>query len=345
MNTPSVTVLILNYNGIRYLKRFLPSVLGTRYPYFDVVVADNASTDGSQVYLRECYPQVTLLEFAENFGFADGNNRALQACKGDYIVLLNSDVEVHPGWLSPLVHLAEENPKVAAIQPKILAENNRGSFEYAGAAGGFIDMLGYAFCRGRVLQHTELDLGQYDSPKPVFWATGACLFLRAATIRQTGLFDPRYFAHYEEIDLCWRLQNSGFEVWVQPNSVVYHVGGGTLPQGSPRKTFLNFRNSLATLWKNLPPEERAWKLVVRLGLDWVAAAKELATGKPKIAAAILKAHWGFVQLLDEAAPSWVTPTVRKPMKELSGVFEGSILWRVIVRKQTKFSDLPSKRFF
>jgi GT2 family glycosyltransferase len=340
---PGVTVVILNWNGQHYLERFLPTVLSTAYPNLHILVADNASTDDSVSFLRAHFPSVQVVVFAQNWGFAEGNNRALHHCHTPYVVLLNSDVEVPPNWLQPLVQLAESNPRIGAIQPKILWHKKPEMLEYAGAAGGFIDELGYAFCRGRMLGRLEPDTQQYNTATPIFWATGACLFLRSAAVAETGLFDPTYFAHYEEIDFCWRLQLHGWQVWAQPASTVLHVGGGTLPQGSPRKTYLNFRNSLLTLYKNLPARERLWKLPLRFLLDYVAASIELLNGKPGIAWQILRAQGGFLRLKRVARASRKS-IPHKPMRALSGVYGGLMLVSFYIRKRKRFSQLPDTRF-
>jgi len=249
---PSVAVVILNYNGRTYLERFLPSVLRSTYPRLEVVVADNRSTDGSLDFLRTQHPSVRILANPSNEGFAQGYNTALAQVSAEISVLLNSDVEVEPGWIEPVVALMAGDERIAACQPKILDWNAPDRFEYAGAAGGWIDSFGYPFSRGRVFDTCERDTGQYDDPAPVFWATGAAMFVRTAVFLAHGGFDPYFFAHQEEIDLCWRLQRAGYRIYACPASVVRHVGGGTLPQGNPRKTYLNFRNNLVMLWKNLP---------------------------------------------------------------------------------------------
>jgi hypothetical protein len=340
---PGVTVLILNWNGQHHLERFLPSVLATDYPNLHVLVADNASTDGSVAWVQKHFPQVQLVVFEQNWGFAEGNNRAWPYATTPYVVLLNSDVEVPPGWLWPLVRRAEAQPTIGALQPKILWQKKPEMLEYAGAAGGYMDVLGYAFCRGRLLGVLEPDQHQYDDAVPVFWATGAALFLRCSAVEQTGLFDTTYFAHYEEIDLCWRLQLYGWQVWAEPASYVLHVGGGTLPQGSPRKTYLNFRNSLLTLYKNLPPRERWWKLATRFLLDYVAATVELATGKPRIAWAILRAQNGFLRLKKEARVRRKS-LPSKPLRTLPGVYRGLLLTAFYLRKRKRFSQMPPQRF-
>ena len=285
--------MILNYNGKTFLERFLPSVKASTYAHLHIVVADNASTDDSLTFLRSTHPDVEILINKTNEGFAKGYNTALRQVKADIFVLLNSDVEVTPNWIEPIVALMVSDKSIAACQPKILDWNNRTRFEYAGAAGGWVDRYGYPFCRGRIFSHCETDHGQYDTVEPVFWASGAAMFVRAAIFHEMGGFDDFFFAHQEEIDLCWRMQLSGYRVFACPASVVYHVGGGTLPQGNPKKTFLNFRNNLIMLYKNYRADERIWKIPYRLGLDAISAWKNLATGNSAYFIAVLKSHIAF----------------------------------------------------
>ncbi|MCR6720362.1 MAG: glycosyltransferase family 2 protein [Chitinophagaceae bacterium] len=290
---PTVAIVILNWNGRKVLEQFLPSVVRTGYAAHTVYVADNASTDDSIPWLQQHYPQVKLIAMDENRGYAGGYNKALQQVEADYFVLLNSDVEVDAGWLEPMVQLLESDPDIAACQPRVRAYLQRDHFEYAGAAGGWIDKFGYPFCRGRVFDHIEKDLNQYTDTRPVFWATGAALFVRANAFKKVGGLDEYFFAHQEEIDLCWRLQLAGYHIYVCGDSLVYHLGGGTLPQGSPRKTYLNFRNNLIMLWKNLPWQQRCWKMPIRFTLDAVVAWKELFKGNGATFKAVVKAHFGF----------------------------------------------------
>ena len=259
----------------------------------EVLVADNGSTDDSVSFLQTAYPQVRVVKHGHNWGFTEGNNRTLPHIKTPYVVLLNSDVEVTPGWLEPLQSLMDADPKIAAVQPKIRAYNDKEHFEYAGASGGYIDYLGYPFCRGRVFDVLEKDEGQYDDAREVFWATGACCMLRMSVLEEIGLFEPSFFAHMEEIDFCWRAHNFGYKVMVEPASTVYHVGGGTLPQGNPRKTFFNARNGLALLYKNLPKGTVLPTILKRLLLDGVWGIRSMLTGDLKTPIAIIKAHFAF----------------------------------------------------
>ena len=289
-----VAVIILNWNGEKLLREYLPSVIETTDTSIaDIIVADNGSTDSSVELLRKEFPQVKLLKFKENYGFAEGYNRAIKETNYPYTVLLNSDVATTQGWINTLFDYMEANPNVGACQPKIRAYTNKSYFEYAGAAGGFIDSNGYPYCRGRIFDSVEEDNGQYDEVIPVFWATGAALMVRSELYLGVGGLDKDFFAHMEEIDLCWRILLTGSEIMAVPQSVVYHLGGGSLPASNPRKTYLNFRNNLLMLHKNLPDATRGKKLFVRRLLDTVAWAKFMATFDFKNANAILNAHNDF----------------------------------------------------
>lgn len=290
-------IVILNWNGASMLRRFLPSVLRhTTLPDCQVIVTDNGSTDDSLTVLRDEFPQVQVLPLPQNYGFAEGYNRALDAIDAQYCVLLNSDVAVTADWLAPLLDYLDAHPDTAAVQPKIRAFNNPERFEHAGAAGGEIDILGYPFCRGRILDRVETDMGQYDTVADCFWATGACLCLRTTCYKELGGLDADFFAHMEEIDLCWRMQSRGFRVACIPQSVVYHLGGGSLPYGNPRKTFLNFRNNLLMLYKNVPTARLLWLMPLRCALDWVAALNDLLHGRLDNARAIIRARRDYHRL-------------------------------------------------
>ncbi len=334
---PSVAVVILNYNGRDYLERFLPSVLRSTYPRLEVVVADNRSTDGSLDFLRARHPSVRILENPANQGFAQGYNTALAQVTADVSVLLNSDVEVEPGWIEPVVALMATDERIAACQPKILDWNAPDRFEYAGAAGGWIDSFGYPFSRGRVFDTCERDTGQYDDPAPVFWATGAAMFVRTAVFLAHGGFDPYFFAHQEEIDLCWRLQRAGYRIYACPASVVRHVGGGTLPQGNPRKTYLNFRNNLVMLWKNLPLRERWWRIPARLALDAVSAWKNLLTGHPDYFTAVARAHASLFAWALRHRRQALMPIRREG--PLDGRYRGCLVWDYFIRGRRTFREI------
>ena len=287
----NVAVVILNWNGAHHLRTYLPSVVDYT-PGAQLIVADNGSTDDSRSVV-DSFAMVTWLQLTKNYGFAEGYNRALAQVNADVFVLLNSDVRVTPGWLDAPLGLLQSQVRVAAVQPKILADAKPSHYEYAGASGGFLDALGYPYCRGRVFDTLEVDNGQYDEPRGIHWASGACCFVRADAWRAVNGFDGSYFAHMEEIDLCWRLRGLGYEVWSAPASHVYHLGGGSLAYGSPRKTYLNFRNSLTTLLKNEPGSAAYFKLIARTALDAVACAKFLVAMQPRAALAVLRAHAAF----------------------------------------------------
>lgn len=270
-----LAIVILNWNGKKMLKQYLPVAMRYSSAQAKIIVADNASTDGSVAMLKEDFPEVEILSLNKNYGFAEGYNQALKMVDAEYYLLLNSDVRVTENWLTPLLIYMDEHSDVAACQPKLLSVSNPKCFEYAGAAGGFIDRLGYPFCRGRVFDIVEEDHGQYDSIADIMWATGACLLIRSKDYWDAGALDGRFFAHNEEIDLCWRLRLLGRKIVCIPNSVVYHVGGGTLPKSNPMKTFLNFRNNLTMLYKNLPDEELKTVMRFRFFLDYLAAWQTL----------------------------------------------------------------------
>lgn len=335
-----VAIVILNWNGEKMLRKFLPSVI-EHSPQAQVYVADNASTDGSMALMEACFPSVKTIVLDRNWGFAEGYNKALAEVDAEYFVLLNSDIEVTPRWLEPLVAFMDTNNDVAACQPKLLSETKRDSFEYAGASGGFIDRYGYPFCRGRIFDVVEIDNGQYDDVCDIFWATGACLMVRSEDYWKAGGLDGRFFAHNEEIDLCWRLRLLGRRVCCIPQSSVYHVGGGTLPKGNPRKTFLNFRNNLTMLYKNLPQSELRKVMFVRWLLDYVAAWQTLVfKGNYGDFKAIYKARRAFRKWrkdfdADRQRIHYVA--VNSHIPERRNI---SVLWQYYVKKHKTFADLP-----
>lgn len=336
-----VAVVILNYNGRKFLEQFLPNLIANCDPAIsEVIVADNASTDDSVTFMREHFPSIRLIINGSNGGFATGYNLALRQVEAEYYVLLNSDIEVAPHWIEPVVELMDSDPKIAACQPKILSYYHREQFEYAGACGGFIDKYGYPFCRGRVFQTLENDEGQYDTPMEVFWATGACMFVRAGLYHQMGGLDDSFFAHMEEIDLCWRLKNAGFKVFCCPQSKVYHIGGGTLPKNSPRKTYLNFRNNLSLLFKNLPEGHVAPVIAYRIVLDWVAAAKFLCEGCLADSRMVFKAHFDFYRRIKSLKESRKTAQ----HKMVNCIYQHNIVFENILRGKKKFTDFDA-RFF
>lgn len=288
-----VAVVILNFNGKKLLTQFLPSVISNSTDA-TIYVVDNGSTDESIALLKTDFPSVKLIQLDKNYGFCGGYNKGLANLTEEYFILLNSDVEVTQGWVAPLVILADSNPKIGAIQPKILSYHNKTKFEYAGAGGGFIDTLGYPYCRGRIFDHIEEDEGQYNDTREIFWAAGACMFVRATCYKKLNGLDEDFFAHMEEIDLCWRLNRSGYTVYYTGESTVYHLGAGTLSYNHPRKVFLNFKNGLAMLLKNLNGGELWYKIPMRVFLDWVAAASFLLKGQFKNFYAVFKAHFSLM---------------------------------------------------
>lgn len=292
-----VAVIILNWNGAKLLSEYLPAVIANTNPEISrIVVADNGSTDDSLDVLSRDFPQVEVMRFDKNHGFAGGYNLAIERTSAPYTVLLNSDVAPDQGWLDIMYSFMEAHPKVGACQPKVLSYKDPNKFEYAGACGGFIDRHGYIFCRGRIFDTCESDTGQYDTPTPVFWATGAALMVRTAVYKQVGGLDVNFFAHMEEIDLCWRILLAGYEIMAVPGASVRHLGGGSLPASNPRKTYLNFRNNLLMLHKNLPDNTRTHKLFVRRLLDTIAFAKFALTLDFANASAVWRAHRDFAKM-------------------------------------------------
>ncbi len=289
-------VVILNYNGEKLLQQFLPSVIQHSHQA-EIIVADNGSTDQSLAILARDFPSVRIVALDKNYGFCGGYNHALKQVEADYYVLLNSDVEVTPGWLESTVRLLDNNKEIAAVQPKVLSFRQKNKFEYAGAAGGLIDSLGYPFCRGRIFAHVEEDKGQYNDEVEIFWATGACMIIRSKLYHQFQGLDEDFFAHMEEIDLCWKLHRAGYKIYYSGKSTVYHVGASTLDYNSPRKTYLNFRNGLSLIFKHLSSSEMIYKLPVRILLDWLAAFIFLIRFQPRNTLAVLRAHLHFFRNL------------------------------------------------
>ena len=347
-DTQKVAVVILNWNGIKYLHDFLPFVMASTWPNLDIVVGDNGSTDDSLGFLRANYPSVRIIENKENYGFTGGYNRVLAQVKADYYILLNSDVEVQPGWIEPVIALMQTDSKIAAAAPKILSYAQKDNFEHAGAAGGFIDKFGYPFCRGRIFYEIEQDNGQYDQPGEIFWASGAAMFIKMKNWDEAGGFDESFFAHMEEIDLCWRLKNMGYKVMYCPQSVIYHVGGGTLNSENPFKTYLNFRNNLLLLKNNLPFWRAFWTISLRFWMDLLALARFLMEGKRKDAWAISRAHQNFVvRLFQSKVKSDIIKRYHRQISNekyhhITGVYSRSLVWDFFVNKKTKFTDLEKK---
>lgn len=335
-----IAIVILNWNGVKLFDTFLPSVI--QYSNSEntaIIVADNGSADNSVAYLRKNYPSIKIIDLKQNFGFAEGYNRALKQVKANYLVLLNSDVKVTENWLEPCIKQFENDARIAAIQPRILSYKHPNEFEYAGAAGGFIDKYGYPFCRGRILNVLEKDDNQYNQSSPIFWATGACMFVRAEAFNKAGGFDGDFWAHMEEIDLCWRLKSQGYKIRYEPQSIVYHLGGGTLSYGSPRKIYLNFRNNLYMLFKNLPKNKFKRIFLTRMVLDGVAAAKFIFGFNFREFKAVAKAHASFYRNLGKLIKKRKETQKMVVATEHPEIYSKSIMWKFFVQKQRKFSDL------
>lgn len=335
-----VAVVILNWNGKEFLKEFLPDVVRYSKNIADVIVADNASTDDSVSFLKENHPEVEIIRNEDNGGFSRGYNQALGRIKADYYILLNSDIRVTENWIEPVIELMESDKCIGACQPKIRSFVNPEEFEYAGAAGGFIDKYGYPFCQGRLFQTLEKDRGQYNDATEIFWATGACMFVRADLYHSLGGLDEDFFAHMEEIDFCWRLKNAGFKVMYCPSSIIYHVGGGTLPKSSSRKTYLNFRNNSFLMYKNLPKDRLLRVFIARYFLDAVASLKFLLQGGFKDFTAVLRAHASF----------WRNHAKFKKKRAgykhnyVSQVYQSNIAVDYFLKRKTRFTDLDRSKF-
>ncbi len=337
---PKVAIVILNWNGRRFLEQFLPKVIEYSQADAEIIIADNASSDDSVAFLQQHYPALRIIQNNQNYGYAQGYNEALNHVEADYYVLLNSDIEVTAGWVKPLVRLMESDTQIAACQPKILSYYDRTHFEYAGAGGGFIDKYGYPFCRGRVFMNIEEDKGQYDDTCEVFWATGAALFVRADLYHRLGGLDDEFFAHMEEIDFCWRLKNEGYKIMYCAESLIYHIGGGTLPKSSARKTFLNFRNNRALLYKNIPKKSLNILFFKRFFLDLLAGTKFLLTGYYQDAWAVVRAMYAFAKWKKSLRIK------RRQLKqhEVSMIYKGDIVLDHFLRGKKKFTDLDPQKF-
>lgn len=333
-------VVILNWNGEKLLEQFLPALMkNTPEEEADIIVADNGSTDNSLLYLEQSYPSVRIIRLDKNYGFAEGYNKALAQLDHKYAVLLNSDVEVTENWLTTAINYLENHPEVAALQPKILSYNNKSSFEYAGACGGYLDIYGYPFCRGRIFNTIEKDSGQYDRETEVLWASGACLFIRREDYLEAGGLDAYFFAHQEEIDLCWRLRAREKKIVCLPQSTVYHVGGATLKMEHPRKTFLNFRNNLLMMYKNLPDKYYSRIMQLRILTDCLAALQFLLKAYPANAFAVIKAHRDF------AGQKKNYKAVRRENLEKAtvdlpaGIFKINLLWEYYIKRNRDYRSL------
>lgn len=335
-----LSIVILNWNGSHHLKRFLPSVIKySDYDWTEIVIADNLSDDDSCEVIEKLFPGIKILQLDRNYGFAEGYNRALENNDAEYILLLNSDVEVTKNWLEPMIKIMDHNPLIGACQPKILQLDQPKKFEYAGACGGFIDRYGYPFCRGRIVNVQEYDLGQYDHSISVFWATGAAMLVRGKLWHESGGFDSDFWAHMEEIDLCWRIKNRGYKVVVCPESSVLHLGGGSLSYGSPQKIYLNFRNNLFLLYKNLPEGKLYKILITRMILDGVAAMQFLLTGQFKAFVKVMAAHRDFYKNLGKLKKKRVELLPKTVNASHPEIYKGSIIFDFYIAKKRKFSAL------
>lgn len=327
-------VVILNWNGKQLLEQFLPSIVNFSEGVADIYVADNASTDDSINFIKSNFPSVKIVVNSKNGGYAKGYNDALEFIEADIYCLINSDIEVTANWLPPIIDVFQKEANTAIIQPKLLDFKNKEKFEYAGAAGGFVDYFGYPYCRGRVFNNLEDDNGQFNDTSDIFWASGACFFIRSSVFHKLGGFDEDYFAHQEEIDLCWRAQNEGFNIKYVGTSTVYHVGGATLQESNPRKTFLNFRNSLLTILKNVPRKHLAQVILVRLILDGVAGLKFVLELRPIHTWSVLKAHLSFYKNLRRFIKKR-----RQIQRKSDYSIHTSVVWQHFILARTKFKDL------
>ncbi len=330
-------VVILAWNGKKFLEQFLPSVIQfTNNELYEIVVADNCSTDGTMDFMRQNFSAVRCIQNATNTGFAGGYNEALKYVDAEYYILLNQDVEVTANWVDIVLSEMDKEDGIAAAQPKLRAFNERDHFEYAGACGGYVDRFGYAFCRGRIFDYIEKDEGQYDTVKQIFWASGACMFVKKEVFWQAGGFDVDFFAHQEEIDLCWRINNLGYKIINVPGAVVYHVGGGSLPQGNPRKTYLNFRNNNMMIFKNLPLLALCWKLPVRILLDIVASWYSVVKNRNFIDfKAIFKAHGSLYKNI----PALIAKRRMLAQPDSKNLSNINIVWEYFIKKRKRYSDL------
>lgn len=339
-SSPSVAIVILNWNGKKLLEEFLPFIFSSSYDNYFVVIADNGSTDNSVQFLQDFYPQIQIIKNDVNKGFAIGYNDALKRIDAKYYILLNNDVEVTPDWIEPVIELMESDELIAVCQPKLLSYIDKKTFEYAGACGGWLDSYGYPFARGRVFEICETDNGQYDTAQPIFWATGACLFITSKAFHSVSGFDEYFFAHQEEIDICWRLQLAGYKIFVQPKSVVYHIGGATLPTGNHKKVYLNFRNNLIMITKNLPVAQALWKIPFRIGLNKVFAFKVLFAGNGKAFVSVFKAHLHYLQWLFFVKKKNIP---KKKSAKLRGMYKGLVVWQYFINRKETFSEIVTTK--
>lgn len=334
-----IAIVILNWNGAHMMRTYLPTVIKNS-PEAEVIIADNASSDDSLKMLASDFPEIRTIVLDKNYGFAEGYNKAFKQVEAEFYLLLNSDVDVPEGWLAPLLDFMESHPEAAACQPKLRAIKDRDSFEYAGAAGGFIDKYGYPFCRGRIFETVEKDHGQYDRNMEILWATGACMMVRSKDYWDAGGLDGRFFAHNEEIDLCWRIRLLGRKIYCVTDSVAFHLGGGTLPKGNPRKTFLNFRNNLTMLYKNLPDSELHHVMRIRFFLDWLAAFQMLILGRSLgDFKAVIQGRREFNRWKHDFDNDRKHIQVTRKVNRIPEIFEKSLLWQYYAKGKKLFSQL------
>lgn len=345
MKAPEISIIIVTWNGLSHLQYYLPSVWKYKTEHTEIIIADNHSTDGTGEWLAKHYPECRHVYLDDNYGYCGGNNRAATHARGDILLFLNNDVEVTSGWLSPVLQHFANHPDTAAVQPKLLDDIHRNYFEYAGAAGGFLDYYGYPFCRGRIFDSVEKDEGQYDAPADIHWASGAALAVRRTLFEELGGFDERFSFHMEEIDLCWRIRNRGHAVEFVPQSVIYHFGGGSLSSGSYRKWFYNYRNSLLMLVKNLPKGRTIRRILARMTLDGLAGFYALLRLKPTEVIAILHAHFSFYKLLPSMLKSRKNEQARTKQYEPAQLMPYSIIHQYFIRRIKRFQDLPGADHF
>lgn len=343
-NIPVAAIVILNYNGSKLLTDYLPPLIENTPFGIDIYVIDNGSNDNSLEILSRFSQKVKVISLSENLGFAEGYNRGLKSVRAKYFALINSDILVKDDWLSPIINAMETEEKIGVCQPKILSVKAPDHFEYAGAAGGFIDHWGYPFCRGRLFTHVEMDQGQYNTNLQVFWASGAAFVIRSDIFQLLKGFDGDFFAHMEEIDLCWRVQRLGYKIYCLPLNKVFHLGGGTLTYGNPEKTYLNFRNSLSMMLKNLPQHQIVFRLFIRMVLDGIAGIKFLSQGQFLHFIAVIRAHFSFYSLLAKnlqkrQALKKFYKTYTCSAQSIYGIFQGSIIWHFFIRKKSSFDEI------
>lgn len=340
MKEPEISIIILTWNALHHLKRFLPSVEKYTPGYAEIIIADNASTDGTAGFIRENYPRFRHLLLDKNYGYCRGNNLAAEQAAGKYILILNNDVEVSEGWLDPIVEMLRSDPQIAVVQPKLRSVNQPDHFEYGGAAGGMVDMFGYPFCRGRLFDFVEKDTGQYNTAADIFWASGAAFAVERDLFLGFGGFEEQFEFHMEEIDLCWRFLNSGYKIKYTPDSTVYHLGGGSLPTGSYRKVYFNYRNNLAMMYRNMISESLVTRLPVRILLDYVSALRSLLLGEFIVFRAIFHAHISFLKWLPELTRQRKVLKKKRTLKTEPGIlWTGSVVWSYFVKGRKRIGNI------